>query len=179
MTIGDPRKAMLLGFVALAVVAAAIMQLMPKSEAQPIRPVANDSVAPKPKGTDLPTTVLTNAFWHPKLAQKPTKPANKTGEAPTVKIDKSHFDGLAPVDPSAITGNDRELEVKPTIRLIAVIQSGSVSEALIDFGGHQARVQMGTALADLKITKIESTSITLRWGKKSLRVPVGTQVELK
>lgn len=185
MTIGDPRKAMLLGFVALGVVVFAIIRLIPRSEIEPERPITTADAIAKPKGQELPTSVLTNAFWHPRLepkaVQKPiTKEAANSDGGTNLKIDKSKgFEPLQAVDPGAIAGSDRELEMKPTIRLIAVTKSGTRSEALVEVGGARIRVHEGKQLDDLTIKRIETSSISVSWGKKTLKVSVGSQVELK
>ncbi|MEQ1821071.1 MAG: hypothetical protein ABL949_01030 [Fimbriimonadaceae bacterium] len=175
---------MLLGFVAIVVVGFMVTRLIPQSGPVQSQIAPTSAAAPEAPLDNLPTAVISNAFWHPKLVQRVPKPTPKTAPAkstaPRGEMNKSGgFEPLTGVDPSGNAGEDRQFEVKPKIRLIAVIQSGTASQALIEVNGQQVRVRVGAKMADVHVTEISPTSIALAWGKNSARVRVGQEVELK
>jgi hypothetical protein len=191
MTIGDPKKAIMLAVVAIVVIGAAVFRIVPNPE-----PIAGLSTSIRTekrdakKEKDLATIVISNAFWHPKLSEKaPATPKSakkplsmgggSEGSKPASPFTNQTLPFAGP-NPVESTGSSQQQQQKPTIRLDAIITTGNRKEALLTFGNDPElhKAQVGTKFGDLQVIAITETTVRIRFGKVEKILTVGEEQKL-
>jgi hypothetical protein len=190
MTTGDPKQAVILGLVAVGVVGFAIFRVIPKGEPQRGLATSPRLAQEKPAGETkkkFPTVVLSNAFWHPKIGERPTPPKPAATPTPRPKTMPGNqfnpadpFNGLSgQLNPVGSTGVSQQVNSGPKIRVDAIIGAGARREALLSFGTDELhKAYVGTKFADIEVIAISETAVTLRIGKRQRVIAVGEEKQL-
>lgn len=194
MTVGDPKKAIVLAVIALVVVCAAVFRLLPSAPA----PIAKapDAVAANtgvdPLEDEVAESVSIDPFSHPDLV-KDEAPARKDTPAGPPAPPKARsefgiehekakqgkgFEPLPPVGPTT-TGGDLTADAGIEFRVDAVVRSDE-SLALVSIGPYNGiAVRAGTILnKHVKIIDIKSGSVVIEASGKRHEVAVGAGVTL-
>ena len=185
MTTGDPKQAAILAIVAIGALGFVVYRILPRPE-----PTASIPLSPrlaKPDSDeakkDMPTVVISNAFWHSKIGDKkptPTPSGSKRiveTEGPVLPV--SPFGrSLGPIRPDENTGNDQQLRQGPTISVTAIIGSENRHEALVRFGTQEWKVRVGTKIEDVMVVAITDTTVRIRIGDREVVVAVGEEKQL-
>lgn len=190
MTTGDPKQAIILSVVAVGAIGFVVFRMIPRGEtpvgiATSPRQVTTDTTADQPK--KFPTVVLSNAFWHPKIGERPivTTPPSTGGTKRTPNGSGSvrpetPFDGLSgQLPPVGNTGENQQLKEGPKIRLDAIIGTDGKREALLSFGTDELhKAYVGSKFADVAVVAITDTTVRIRIGKKEHVIAVGEEKQL-
>lgn len=175
MQVGDPKKAAVLGVVALVIVSAGVFQLIPKKPqamAQALTPAntpAPQTVTPIPTSSPEPPKVLvSDPFSHPHLAKKIEAARNATEQAVTDSEkppQRPSFGSTLPFnpeiqpgigiqpDPDKSAGNDQEHIVesaakdKKAVKLTGIVTVGH-SIALVTIGENTYRLGVGAHVSE-------------------------------
>lgn len=198
MTVGDPRKALVLAVIALVVVCAAVYRLLPGAPARVPTRVA-DEVA---TASELPAlaeevadSVSIDPFSHPDLSNSGTSPdikaqakaaqnAEQRREIGVSGIrDREGIFGPLPVAAKTSAPPDKNAPVTPEnsieFRVEAVVR-GDESLALVSLAGQGGiAVRSGTMLnSHVKIVEIKVGSVVIEASGKRVEVAVGDVVNL-
>ncbi len=195
MTVGDPRKAVVLAVIALVVVCAAVYRALPSApKPAPAPPASSTDSATDAdsRGKDLAEAVSIDPFSHPDLdpqagpAQEdpaeeelpaPPKPkADPLKQRPQTQPTTEVFGQLPPVDPM-----DAGMKESNAIRFsVEAIVRGDESLALVSIAGHSnVAVRVGTVLnGHVTVKAIKQGSVVIEVSGKSLEITVGDGVTL-
>lgn len=201
MQVGDPKKAAVLGVVALVIVSAGVFQLIPKKPkpmAQALTP-SDSSVAPagSPQVTppaDVPKVLVSDPFSHPALAKKIEKDraATEQAVAESEKPNPPRMAGNLPFnpasgtgisfqpDPDKNTGDSQEHIVEPaekdkkTAKLTGIVTVGH-SVALMTIGDASHRFPVGAHLtANAQLIGVGQDGVVIELTLQKL-VPIKTR----
>lgn len=192
MTVGDPRKALVLGAIAVVVVGAAVMRVLPKAPAPIAARPANtgQSDAPPNLEDEMAGSVSVDPFSHPDLEKSVTTPdEDKPKAKPSPKQDfglkiehtrqdrDSDFEPLPAIKPNA--GASVDLSAGIPFRVEAIVR-GDEALALVTLANATGiAVRVGTTLnGHVKIAEIKSGSVVIEASGKRIEVPVGEGVTL-
>lgn len=197
MSVGDPRKAIVLAIIAVVFVTIAVFRSIPQS-ADRLATANRDSVVkdePKPLGEATSTTPAVDAFSHPNLAVKgpirtearrpKPEPLAEPGTAPwdpSGGVVVGELPGAQrQADPAEKTGIDQQQKEKGVVlvRLAAIVR-GDTALALIQVAdGAPSPVAEGvTVNGHWKVLRIGESSVTVLAGGKERVIRVGEVVEL-
>jgi hypothetical protein len=194
MTVGDPKKAIVLAVIALVVVCAAVFRLMPSAPA-PVAKVPDAATAPAgvdPLDDEVAESVSIDPFSHPDLAQSEAAPKKDTASGPPAppkaraefgiehgktKLGKG-FEPLPPVGPTT-SGGDIAADAGIEFRVDAVVRSDDAM-ALVSIGPYNGiAVRVGTILnKHVTIIEIKAGSVVIEASGKRHEVAVGAGVTL-
>ncbi|MCC7434629.1 MAG: hypothetical protein IT363_08075 [Methanoregulaceae archaeon] len=191
MTVGDPRKALVLGAIAVVVVGMAVMRALPQAPA-PVaaRPAdAVQSEAPPNLEDDISASVSVDPFSHPDLEKAVTPPkVEKPKIKPTpkpefdLKIEHTRPGSDSEFEPlPAVKSNGTSIDLSAGIpfRVEAVVR-GDEAFALVTLANSSGiAVRVGTTLnGHVKIAEIKSGSVVIEASGKRIEVTVGEGVTL-
>lgn len=184
MTTGDPKQAAILAIVAIGALGFVVYRILPRPDSTasiPLSPRVSKPASEAKK--DMPTVVISNAFWHSKIGEKRTTPTPAGSkrlvetEGPILPV--SPFGrSLGPARPDENTGNDQQLRQGPTISVTAIIGSENRHEALVRFGTQEWKVRVGTKIEDVMVVAITDTTVRIRIGDREFVVAVGEEKQL-
>jgi len=192
MTVGDPRKALVLGAIAVVVVGMAVMRALPQAPAPvPARPTdATQSDSPPALEDEITASVSVDPFSHPDLEKAVTPPKEekpKVKPTPKPEFDlkiehtrsgsDSDFGPLPAVKPNS--GTSIDLAGGIPFRVEAVVR-GDEALALVTLASATGiAVRVGTTLnGHVKIAEIKSGSVVIEASGKRIEVAVGEGVTL-
>lgn len=198
MTIGDPKKAAVLGVVALIVSSVAVFRALPRADR-----VVNTLLAPAdPEVADVrvpsyPEVLARDPFSHTALAKKEApSPANSTpeeefhppylpGNVPGMDV-RYNGEGVgAPLpnptgSPEENTGLDRNSTVEDaSVSVAAILVSDRATVMLRLNGGSPVTFKAGqTAFERAQVVKVDGDGVTLKTPKRTVTLKVGETVKL-
>lgn len=203
MKTGDPRQAVVLVVVALAVVGVAVFRILPKSEAGP-RGVADEAV-PEVAAVGASTTTSTlrgDPFYHPKLESPPSASDAPEGspvgsgsqpEATPVLPDPSKWGvpgswipgmiGIRPTAPEGAapeetTGAGQQTKKTRKVVLNAVL-AVATPFAYLSIDGDEIRAGVGGDLPGIgKVAAIGERAVTVSTARGKVVLKIGEAVEL-
>lgn len=190
MKVGDPKKAAVLGVVALVAVGAAVFQLIPKRQPPVPNQQAQAQQPQEARSEPGEQSLLTRPFSHPLLAQREGGPNQGSGQpqAPPSSAPTSSSVNPPLLPPLTFVaqgepeeGRQSEPEPEPvvTVRLQAVL-SAEDRVALLEVDGEVRRVAVGQAIFEgVKVKTIRDDSITLQTPAGEQRLAVGATWEWK
>lgn len=194
MTVGDPKKAIVLAIIAVIIVSVAVFRSIPtpdpatgKQSSQPATAKQDDKIKAEP-----PTEATVDSFSHPSLATKePPKP--KKDLPPTDQADRRQ--GPWKVDPESVlgslpnatdnpgekTGKGQQVAVKGVVRLrLEAIVRGVTSLALVSVAdSSSAPFAEGSMInGHIKLVSISESSIVIEASGSSMTIRVGEEIAL-
>lgn len=196
MTVGDPRKALVLGTVAIVVVCVAVYRALPSAPA-PVAPRPADASQTDAQAAledIVAESVSVDPFSHPdleKVAEKQKENETKPDEKPTTRTTPSEFrvkvghdrteknSEFEPLPAINTTGNLVDLSAGIPFRVEAVVR-GDEALALVSLANTSGiAVRVGTTLnSHVKIAEIKSGSVVIEASGKRIEVAVGEGVSL-
>lgn len=194
MTVGDPKKAIVLAVIALVVVCAAVFRLLPSAPA-PVAKVPDAAAVPAgadPLEDEVAESVAIDPFSHPDLVKDESVAKKDTPSGPPAPpkvrtefgIEHSKtkqgkgFEPLPPVGPTT-TGGELTADAGIEFRVDAVVRSDE-SLALVSIGPYNGiAVRVGTILnKHVTIIDIKAGSVVIEASGKRHEVAVGAGVTL-
>jgi hypothetical protein len=190
MNVGDPKKAILLGVVALVAVGGAVFRLIPRNQA--VAPAQSGAGQPQTEAQtqESPRQLITNPFSHPLLAQREGGERSNaqlpTGSATPPPAGQPVSSTLLPPLQFVAQGEpqgDQQSEVAPepvvTVRLQAIL-SATERIALLEVEGTVHRVAAGQTILDgIRVKTIANDSITIQTPEGEKKLVVGATWEWK
>lgn len=198
MTVGDPRKAVVLAVIALVVVCAAVYRALPSAPAAlPAVPSASTELVDSDtsEAADIAEAVAVDPFSHPDLDSEakpasdqpdegnpppPTELRKQQVEAlrqrPQTDLSNDVFGPLPPVNPM-----DRQLKDANAIKFsVEAVVRGDESMALVSIASHSnIAVRAGTVLnGHVTVKAIHASSVVISVSGKTLEVTVGDHIVL-
>ena len=191
MNVGDPKKAAVLGAVAIVIVGVAIFQIVPKNPqmkaVETVRAEGQAAAATEKKTNEsLPTVLTSEPFAKPKVAAKKDQGAqapadgdksatpNSSGTAPVVPAITGSIPGVGvtpegnetKANPGENTGSSQQIksEHPGTLTFNGVMDIGGRKAILTINGRTQETIEckVGQMVAGYKVLEITSNSITLQ-----------------
>jgi hypothetical protein len=192
MKVGDTRKAAVLGAIALTVVTVAVVRSIPRDELiKTLGSLVGGGERGSSAATELPETVLTNPFYHPKLAR--AKEAHPGGdERPAAQagpILPPMQGSLPPVSvevkserPAENAGGSQKSDEKPQKRVVAVeavLKVGTMKVMVSIDGGQAEPREVGDSLFQgVVIAEIQEGAIVLKTPVGRKTILVGHEIEI-
>lgn len=192
MTIGDPRKALVLAVVALIVCGVAVFRLLPKPEvAVQTLLVPQQAQAPATSVSAYPQSVSHDPFSHPLIrgsSSPPPKPAASNtgplkieidGELPDVGSDPQADQSR---EPEENAGENRKPEEEAPVRVVRLDAVMTVNEPVVVLrlnSGSPVSAKLGElVLGGVRVVEIGPRSVRLKSGKQVFEVSLGDSVTL-
>lgn len=194
MTVGDPKKAIVLAIIAVIIVCVAVFRSIPTPEPATGRPTALPAAAKQDERAkaEPPTEATVDSFSHPSLAtkepQKPKKqapaadPADRT-QGPW-KVDPESILGSLPGatdNPGEKTGKGQQVAEKGVVRLrLEAIVRGVTSLALVSVADSPSAPYAEGSMINghIKLVSISESSIVIEASGSSKTVRVGEEIAL-
>lgn len=196
MKVGDPRKAAVLGAIAVIVSGVAVYRVLPGPEvaiSQLVVPM--EEKPPELKQTVYPLTINHDPFSHPLLQKDGVRPVTHSPsgdptetESPMPVTIGGQLPDLNPADPAStgaqhpedFAGNDRETNGESqTVRLDAVMSAGE-TVAVLRLGDNEPVVckQGDVAFGLVKVEKISLSGVQLSSQGHEWQLKIGDSVKI-
>lgn len=192
MTIGDPRKALVLAVIAVIVCGVAVFRMLPKPEvAVQTLLVPQQAQAPASDTPAYPQSVSHDPFSHP-LIRTTSSPQPKPVASNSAPL-KVEIDGELPEvpghgqlgegsKPEENAGEDRKPEQEAPVRVIRLDAVMTVNEPVVVLrlnSGSPVSAKLGEfVFGDVKVVEIGPRTVRLKSGKQVLEVSLGDSVTL-
>jgi len=193
MTVGDPKKAIVLAIVAVTIVSVAVFRAIPTPEAAGGKAMTRTPAAEQAEQTpsEPPAEAAVDSFSHPSLATKetPTKKEVPKRDTPDRRqgpwqVDPDSIIGSLPdatENPGEKTGKGRQVAEKGVVRVrLEAVVRGATSLALVSVADSPSAPYAEGSMINghIKLISISDSSIVIEASGSSKTIRVGEEIAL-